>query len=61
METICQFAVIAAELNLMPRDIQYNENSGMVAQNTHMAIRRSIVDHIVNNQGYYSDFIVQGE
>ncbi|MEC8677937.1 MAG: hypothetical protein VXX85_03690, partial [Candidatus Margulisiibacteriota bacterium] len=33
----CQFAVIAAELNhlgLMPRDIQYNENSGMVAQNT---------------------------
>jgi hypothetical protein len=60
----CQFAVIAAELNrlgLMPGGIKYNENGSMVSENTHMAIRRSIVDHIVNNQDDYIDFIALGE
>ena len=33
----------------------------MVSENTHMAIRRSIVDHIVNNQADYIHFIAPGE
>ena len=60
----CQFAVIAAKLNrlgLMPEGIQYNEDGSMVSQNTHMAIRHSIIDHIINNQDNYVDFIALGE